>query len=314
MIDRGLPVSGDIAVLVNPEAGVRRGDTAVLADVIGGRGFVREVRTLAELGEFAHQVRSSGIGVVAICGGDGTLGRVVTAICAECGEGPMPAIAPLGGGTMNTIARSLGLPRGRPEARLARVAAGVARRVRQGTMSFNGERLGFMLGAGVPARFLELYERGQTLGAVRAARILVELLASAVVGGRAAADLFLPVDARITVDGHAIADGRLSVLYAAVIDDIGLGFRPTPRAREREGTFQVLSAHAEAMHLVRALPGLWWRGGVSGGPWSDIICRHLAVALAQPTVYMIDGDVGAATTAFEVHAGPVVDMLVAMST
>lgn len=303
--------TGAIAVLVNPKAGNRPVDVSQLAATLAGRGFVREVHTPPELAEFAGAARAAGVEVVAVCGGDGTLGRVVTAICAEYGEAPLPAVAPLGGGTMNTIARSLGLGRARPELHLRSIASGgsVTRR-RQSTMSLDGTRLGFMLGAGVPARFLELYERGRRLGALRALRVLAGLSASAVVRGPAASRLFEPVGASITIDDVLLECDRVSILYAAVIDDIGLGFRPTPRARDRLGYFQVLAAHAEAMDLVRVLPRIRMRGGVSGSPWLDVTGRHLRVVFAEPTVYMIDGDVEPDLQVLDVQAGPIVDMLI----
>lgn len=307
-----MPGAGGTAVLVNPEAGSRAAAVSQLEEALAGRGFVREVSTPPALREFARAARLANVDVIALCGGDGTLGRLVTAVCAEFGEGPFPAVAPLGGGTMNTIARSLGLCRGRPETRLRSVVGRVAvKRVRQGTMFVNGRRLGFMLGAGVPARFLEVYERGSRLGALRAVRVLGELLVSAFSGGSAAERLFMPVRGSLSIDGRDLGCERMSILYAAVIDDIGLGFRPTPRARDRLGAFEILAADADAMALVRALPRIWWRGGVGADPWLDVIGEHLIVAFAEPTVYMIDGDVEKAVTELDVRAGPLVEMLVA---
>lgn len=304
--------SAPVAVLVNPDAGTGAVETSAMQGVLGDRGFAREVGTPAALREFARSARDSRVAVVAICGGDGTLGRVVTALCQEYGEGLLPLIAPLGGGTMNTIARSLGLRRLDPLPQLAAILEGNGvERVPQGTMVVSGARIGFMLGVGVPARFLELYERGRSLGAVRAARVVGELSVSALLGGGSADRLFAPVSTRVTLDGRDVGLDELSILYAAVIDEIGLGFRPTPRARDRLGSFQVIAAAARAMDLVRALPRLWWKGGVDGGDWVDACVEEVVVAFGEPTAYMVDGDLEPPVDSLEVRAGPIVEMLVA---
>jgi diacylglycerol kinase family enzyme len=305
-------VTAPVAVLVNPDAGSRPTAALALQSVLGNRGFAREVRTPEALREFAHSARQGRVAIVAICGGDGTLGRVVTAICSEYGEGPLPSIAPLGGGTMNTIARSLGLRRLDPVRQLEAVVDGRdVERGPQGTMVVNGARIGFMLGAGVPSRFLELYEQGRRLGAVRAARVIGELLLSALAGGGAAERLFAPVSATVSVDGRDVGLRQLSLLYAASIDEIGLGFRPTPRARDRLGAFQVLAAAARAMDLVRVLPRVWWSGGVGDPAWLDACVEEFIVAFGEPTAYMVDGDLEPPVAELEVRAGPIVEMLVA---
>lgn len=311
-------MGGGIAVLLNPQAGAGKTQLGDLAGQLGGNGFAAEVGTPVELRDFARRARAAAVAVVAVCGGDGTLGRVTTAL-AECyGEGELPALAPLGGGTMNTIARSLGLRRPRPAATLAALLAGEARRVAQSTMCIDaGEtpaapmRIGYMLGAGVPARFLRLYEEGAELGAWRAARVLTHLVASALIGGRAARQLFVTVAGTVAVDGEDLGLSRLSIVYASVIDDIGLGFRPTPRARQRLGEFQVLAAEAREMDLARALPRIRSGRGIGGPPWVDVCGSSLDVAFAEPTVYMVDGDVEEPVRRLDVRSGPIVQMLVA---
>jgi diacylglycerol kinase family enzyme len=308
-------VDAGVAVLLNPQAGSGNTELAALSSQVGGGGFAAHVGTPAELWEFARRAQREAVAIVAVCGGDGTLGRVATALAQCYGEGELPALAPLGGGTMNTIARSLGMRRPRPEATLRSLLAGDASRTSQSTMRIDGAegrtRIGFMMGAGVPARFLWRYEQGARLGAWRAARVLGELIGSALIGGRAARELFVTVDGKASVDGRDLGLTRLSIVYAAVIDDIGLGFRPTPRARERLGTFQVLVGDARAMDLARALPRLRSDRGIGGEPWIDVCGSSLDVAFGEPTVYMVDGDVEAPVRQLDVRAGPIIQMLVA---
>jgi hypothetical protein len=216
---------------------------------------------------------------------------------------------------MNTIARSLGLSGPRPEPLLAELVAGGdgwARR-RQGTIRVLGERLGMLVGAGVPARFLSLYEEGEVLGARRAVAVLVPLIASALTGGEHAERLFGATAIDAWVDERSLALGRAALIYAATVDDIGLGFRPTARAREVEGRFQCLLGDVRPLDLVRALPAIWRGQGVSGDRWIDACASRLRVVFAEPTVYMVDGDVEGSVVELDLRSGPVFDFLIGSS-
>ncbi len=297
-------------MLVNPQAGLTKADSRGLERVLAGRGFVAEAGSPEELRRFVGEVYREGIGVVCVCGGDGTLGRLATALVGDPAPGDIPAIAPIGGGTMNTIARSLGLGTTMPAAALEQLLRGGTRvkRVARCTIRVDAEgaesRLGFMFGAGVPARFLRLYEQGDRLGALRAARVLVELVGSASIGGSAVRELFAPVAGEVAIDGVDTGLGRISMVYAAVIDDIGLGFRPTPRAPFESARFEILAADARPADLIKALPRLRFGDGIGGDPWVDVCAESAAVRLQDPMEYMIDGDVEPPVRKLRLSTGP----------
>ncbi len=311
-----------IAVLVNPDAGTGPGSASqpsgrasALERIAGSGAYVRTVATPAELAAFAAEACAREVDTVAVCGGDGTLGRVATAVDSAYASEAAPALAPLGGGTMNTIARSLGLSRPRPESLLAQLVGGGDgwTRRRQGTIRVLGDRLGMLVGAGVPARFLSLYEEGEVLGARRAVAVLVPLIASALSGGGRAERLFGATAIEAWLDDEPQALERAALIYAATVDDIGLGFRPTARAREVEGRFQCLLGDVRPIDLVRALPAIWRGRGVSGERWVDACASRLRVVFAEPTVYMVDGDVEGSVVELDLRSGPVFDFLIGAS-
>ncbi|NOY28109.1 MAG: diacylglycerol kinase, partial [Oligoflexia bacterium] len=96
------------------------------------------------------------VDLVCINGGDGTLAHTLSALARTWGETPLPAIALLRGGTMNTIAHGIGLS-GKPPAILRRLlhrhAQGQAQptttrhlmRIRDG---LGVDRYGFLFGNG----------------------------------------------------------------------------------------------------------------------------------------------------------------------
>ncbi len=302
-----------IAVIVNPDAG-RAGAAVIepLRAALGGRGRVWPASSLGELEAAATGALADGAGMVAVCGGDGTLGRVVTAVSRCCRDGELPSFAPLGGGTLNTTARALGLTKRRqPVEVLRRCLLGAGRRFEQGTMRTGDGRVGFMIGAVVPARFLRLYEDGGQAGVMRALRVLSGLASSAVTGGETSRQLFSPVVATLSIDGGVGTEMDLTVLYASVIKEIGLGFQPTPRAGERPGHFQILASSAAPVDLVRALPQIRAGLELEGDAWMNELAASADVAFREPALYMVDGDVEGEVDELRIHSGPVIEMFVA---
>ena len=115
-----------IGVILNPKSRRNLRDPGArerLARCVGDRGVVREARSLDELSVIAAEYRKRGIDILAISGGDGTNTVTLTGFLAEYGDEPLPTLALLRGGTMNTVASSIGVQRGSPEELLARVVA-----------------------------------------------------------------------------------------------------------------------------------------------------------------------------------------------
>src|SRR5262249_62264653 len=110
----------------------------------------------------AREFRHERIDILAVCGGDGSFFRTLTAIVRAYAGDPLPHFLPLRAGSMNTIARSVGCRRGSPE----RVLADTVVDYRAGRpfetterhlMVVNQQDLGFMVGAGAIVSFLRVY-------------------------------------------------------------------------------------------------------------------------------------------------------------
>jgi diacylglycerol kinase family enzyme len=309
-------VSG-IGVVVNPRAGRNRRDSERadrLGDVLGGHGWVRETATLEQLGDVAAECRARAVDVLGVCGGDGTLARTLSALVRVYGADALPDIVPLRAGTMNTVARAMGCPRWQPERMLAEIVANYRRggpldATEHQLVRVNGCDYGFMVGAGVPVEFLRHYYAQARPGAATAARLLVRLTASVVVRGAAARRLFAPIGAVLRCDGVPVPFAAYTVIYASTIEDIGLGFRPTYRARERPGYVHVFAGPIGAGEFVRRLPAIK-RGRPTGSRHvHDGLARTVSVEFRQPTFYMVDGEIMDQTTRLTVEPGPVVRVI-----
>src|SRR5580704_17382124 len=123
-----------IGVVLNPRSrrNLRDPKAALrLARTLGDHGVVRQVDSIEDLHRTAEDFRHLDIDVLGISGGDGTNHVTITGFLDVYGNGKvadsaapalLPQIAFLRGGTMNTVANSVGIQHGKPEGLLSRLA------------------------------------------------------------------------------------------------------------------------------------------------------------------------------------------------
>src|SRR5580692_4968680 len=125
------PVVAGIGVVLNPRSRRNLRDPRAasrLARTLGDHGVVRTARSIDELYRIAEDFRREHIDVLAISGGDGTNHVTLTGFIDVYGGATMPQVALLRGGTMNTVANSVGMLKGRPEGILGRLLRDYAQR------------------------------------------------------------------------------------------------------------------------------------------------------------------------------------------
>src|SRR4029077_4419067 len=135
------------------------------------------------------------IDVLAISGGDGTNHVTLTGFLDVYSGAVMPRVALLRGGTMNTVANSVGVGHGRPEGLLARLVREDAKRgavelenveryvMRVAPRQGGKNDFGFLFGTGVMRGFLAEYYRGGQPSPLAALTTLARAVGSALVGG-----------------------------------------------------------------------------------------------------------------------------------
>jgi diacylglycerol kinase family enzyme len=197
---------------------------------------------------------------------------------------------------MNTIANALGVPRAAPERLLARAVRGLRERgaldtLERPTLDVGG-RLGFLFGAGVFATFLDAYyAHGPDPTPLTAARTLGGLAASVAVRGPLARRLVQPIDVAIDAPGFAHV-GRCMAIAAGVVDQVGLGFRPFPRAFSRADAFELLALRTAPLRTVAVLPRVRLGLPLTEPDATSALLREAALRARDgaPLHYMVDGD------------------------
>lgn len=303
-----------IGVVINPYARRHRGDPTVgrrLARIVGERGVVVEPRGWDSLLRVAEDFRRQGIDVLATGGGDGTTSLTLSAFHQVYGDEPLPKIAMLRGGTMNTIANSVGLPRIGPtrllEALVERHAQGLPLESARRVALRVGHLLGFLFGTGISHGFLEeYYSRGEAgPSPITAARTLAAIASSIVVRGETAQRVTSPVETVLSVDDERWPLQPYLGIMAGTVEQAGLGFRPFFRSGEEVEAFHLVAIHGHPMQVLARL----WRVRL-GQPLGEAAARERLATRAELDCpvgrvrYFLDGDLHDSPSPLTLEVGP----------
>jgi diacylglycerol kinase (ATP) len=304
-----------IGVITNPRSRANRRNPHLahrLGYILGERGEVAAPADLGALDETARMFRDREIDILCVNGGDGTLHKAMTAMVRAYGDTPLPPVALLRGGTMNTIARSLGVF-GSPAQLLDIIVSAYhdgtpLPTTRRSLLEVDGN-YGFLFGTGVMARYLEAYYAGSEPSPRKAAWVLFQAVLSACVGGSFAARLVEPERLDVVADGSHWAPEAYRSVGAGTVADVGLGFRPFFEAPTHPGHLHAIGFATSTFGVVRALPYIW-RARLPEDPnIVDQVAREVVIRGQAPVKYMLDGDFFPGSTEVRLRVGPTVEFL-----
>jgi diacylglycerol kinase family enzyme len=292
-------VSG-IGVVVNPHAGANRiaGSERVetFTDLVGNDGIVRVTESLEAIQEVARECRDRGTEILAVCGGDGSYHCTLTGFRAVYGDAPLPMLLPLRAGTINYLADAIGGRRGKPEQVLARVVRDHRKghtheTTERDLLRVNGREHGFVLSFGTAVNYLRIYYALDRQGPLRAAMLLSRLIVSAIVGSHISRAVFQAVSADVAVDGLPVPFRQFTFFFAATVDRIALGFRPTYLGTRKPGYMHVLGGPVSAVALVRKAVRIYRGFPTYEALLYDNLARELSIRFFRPQHWMLDGDI-----------------------
>jgi diacylglycerol kinase (ATP) len=336
-----------IGVVLNPKSRRNLRDPRAasrLAKQLGDHGVVRQVHSIDELHRAAEDFKRLDIDVLGISGGDGTNHVTITGFLdvyapdlgpasrvpesdAFTRASPLPQIAFLRGGTMNTVANSVGVRRGRPEGLLGRLMrayaeratmplANVERRVMQiravESKTEARAHYGFLFGTGVVYGYLAEYYRYGEPSPLVAAKTLLRGIGSTLVHGEMIQRMAKPFRGSVVLsDGTEWPERDYLSVAGGTIDQIGLNFRPFYRSSEEDSSFHLLGIYASPFKFVCDLPRIQRAEPMRPGRTYEATPEHATIRSADGTMrYMIDGDLHETTGALQVSTGPKVKIVV----
>ena len=299
-----------IGVITNPRSRQNKRDPAGmrrLGYLIGSRGSAEATRSLDDLYRVCEEFKKEQIDILGISGGDGTLHHTLTAMIKTYGEQPLPQVAILRGGTMNTIANSLGI-KGAPSKLLFELVDRYHNDEPFDTFEREilavGDAYGFIFGGGVISNFLELYYGTGRPSPSTAAKLLLRSILSAAVGGRLSKKMSRRFRARVTVDGDVWARDDFMAVAAACVREVGLGFKPFYRCEERPHSFALLGIHvATALGFCLELPRIWRGRPMRRDKAIDAVASEVLFENDE-IPYIVDGDTYLAKGSLRLANGP----------
>lgn len=310
---------GGIGVVINPRSRRNLNDPRAavrLARALGDHGVVRTAHSREDLARIAEDFRKLSIDVLGISGGDGTNHVTITGFLDVYEDQPLPPIAFLRGGTMNTVANAVGVPRGGPEGLLAGLIARYAERshrplrwVERHVMQI-GAHYGFIFGTGCVHGFIAEYNRSEERNALWAAKVLARASAAVLLG--ADTQVASRWEGRVYFeDGSEFPERDYLSVAAGTVDQIGLGFRPFYRYNERPETFHMLGIHTSALGFVKKLQDVWRAQPMGEAHTFEKLAQRAVLEARSGVVhYVCDGDVHEHVGPLTVRIGPRVKILV----
>jgi diacylglycerol kinase family enzyme len=305
------------AIIVNRNAGSMRRDpglAARLRSAAGGAAEVFVTDDLQALQELCARLASQGVPTVGVVGGDSTASLTLTALWRAYSSRELPHIALLRGGTMNTVASSLGISRQSPSALLMQLLAAMQRPQRPATcarpLMLIAERLGFLFGTGVWYGYLaETYRHGHpTLGVN--VKVLTRVFASAAMNGETIRRVTRPTHVEVRFAHHTWESRPYLSIAAGTVPDVGFGFQPFHRAFDADGGFQILAIDGTARDVLRELPRLQRGLGFQSTTARQAITNWAELHAREGRIeYSVDGDIDAVQGPLRLSLGPTFEFL-----
>ena len=267
----------------------------------------------------ARQFMGNEIDILALNGGDGTNHVTLTTFIKVYGDQPLPKIALLRGGTMNTVSNGVGIE-GTPPRLLANLVEKyytnqpfeTTRRDILKITDETGARYGFIFGNGMVANFLEEYYATGKASPTTAAVLMGKALASLPFGGGELTErMFRPFTARIELDDEVWPERDYASVLASTVDQIGLGFRPFIRCQERERAFHLLGLTGGPFEVAGILPRIRLGLPVDENVMSSAVSSRAVFHSSEPMGYTIDGDMHVAKDGeVTIETGPRIDLII----
>lgn len=288
-----------------------------LAYVLGKDDVDATTKTVEAVDDVARRFRDAGIDILALNGGDGTNHVTLTSFLRVYGDEPLPMVAFLRGGTMNTVSNAIGI-RGEPQELLVNIVEKyylkqsfeISERDLLKISDANGTAYGFIFGTGVISNYLSVYYDAGDPSPASAAKLVAQGLGSAVVQGPLIKRLFKPARGRLYANGEPWREGTFYSVAASTIDQIGLGFRPFVRCEAQPGEFHALAILCSPVRFCLMLP--WLRTGrpLPQDHVPDTLAHTFVFESDEPIEYTIDGDLHQAGNRITIETGPRLQIIV----
>ncbi len=305
-----------IGVVSNPNSRQNRKNPRripILGYIVGEMGANEATKDVDDINRVAVIFKQHDIDILCLNGGDGTNHCTLTAFIKAYKEKPLPLIAFLRGGTMNTISNSIRI-KGNPASILHNIVEKYHyhepfQLVERDTIKI-GDDYGFIFGNGATYNYLdEYYSTGNPCPWV-GFTTLVRCLTAVVTRNAMFKRLVKPFNAEVYVDGKKWPHSTYIAVFGATIEQLGLGFKPFHRCDEQSRTFHLLGVVGSPLQTLRHFPTMYKGKQVPRNVMIDAVAKKVKFRSREPINYMIDGDLHQGGNSLDLEVGPRLKLIV----
>jgi hypothetical protein len=175
--------------------------------------------------------------------------------------------------------------------------------------SSGDERIGFIFGTGLVARFFEKYYANGAGGYAAAARIVARVFVGSFVTDAYSRSILEPLPCRLVVDGRELEPSAYSLVVSSVVRDLGIHLWVTHRAAEDPARPHLVASPLSPRGLGPQLPRVLAGRRLSGAEnFDDLVTRFRVQFPGDGGPYVLDGDLLRARHV-EIEAGPRVSVV-----
>ncbi len=282
---------------------------------LGQDGASKSTFSFSDIESCARDFKKRGIDILALNGGDGTNHVTLTKFIEVYGDDPLPKIALLRGGTLNTIADGFRI-KGKPQYLMFNLVEkyhnGLPFEIVKRRPMRIGDKYGFIFGNGLVANFMDTYYETGTPSTWQGIKTLVRGIGSTLVKGKLARQWMRPVRAKVTVDGEEIELNEFSSILSGTTMGIGVGFDIYYRCAEDHDRMHAMFFTCSPFGIVRELPAFYkGRQGLHPRVGFETTCKEYIIDAQEPFSYTIDGDMYRCESGkLEVGLGPLLDIII----
>ena len=303
-----------IKLISNPNSGHNRKNPKHIEKLSQILGDKVDLPRLEELDSTIEQYKKDKLDILAIAGGDGTIHQVFSAVRRVYKNDSWPKIALLTSGTMNNIARNVGV-RKKSEPQLASIMNALKKNAPLKTsihhpLLFGEDKAGFIFGQGGVPHVLEEYEKGGNTSQTKAAILLTKTILSALVNGPFVRKMFAPMDIDIFADGQKQHHTRYTVSVLSSISDVGFGFRPCYAPLKNHTIAQFIGFTRHPIFTAFCLPKIRLALPINSKSVQDSVGKKFTLIPKEDMLYTIDGDLYTCASVLEIHVGPAVEFVI----
>jgi diacylglycerol kinase family enzyme len=296
-----------IKLISNPNSGHNRKNPKhieKLSQILGDHIYLPP---LEKLEETILQFQKEALDILAIAGGDGTVHQVLSAVHRVYRDKNWPQIALLPSGTMNNIARNVGVRKNSIQ-QLAKIMntlkeGALLQTSTHHPLIFDEEKAGFIFGQGGVSNVLKEYEKGGNTSQLKAFLLIMRTIASAFINGPFVRRLFAPVEMEVYADGIIQKHKKYTVSVLSSISNIGFGFRPCYAPYKDPSIAQFIGFTRHPVFTALCLPKIRLALPIKHSSVQDITAQSFVLITKKPMLYTIDGDLYECETQLDIRIG-----------